>query len=180
MVSSRLTPRDVRGIQLDVFCRILLVCFVHECPFLDKQFEWNHNASICIPFKRSILVRVRFGTNRKTGYRTSDLEFVDPANEMLDDEAYLPSLKSKSMIPAGQTTVEPEVHGTKEPMRLMRPLYTAGTNPRPKRFYRSFWRGISKRAAQLSASVENQPTAGAETDADIAEFRESDAMSLDS
>ena len=69
----------------------------------------------------------------------------------LMDFAYdgqVPSVPSLVLVSADgitQETDEPmQATATEEPTRRLRPL--SGPAPEPKRFFRSFWRGLSKRA----------------------------------
>jgi hypothetical protein len=40
-----------------------------------------------------------------------------------------------------------------EPVRTIRPAYPTGPNPKPKRFYRTVWRGITKRLWQQNCKM---------------------------
>jgi hypothetical protein len=40
-----------------------------------------------------------------------------------------------------------------EPVRKIRPAYTTGPTPKPKRFYRTVWRGITKRLWQKNCKM---------------------------
>jgi hypothetical protein len=41
---------------------------------------------------------------------------------------------------------QPELFNSFEPQRLAHPRDSTSLDPRPRRFYRTFWRGITKRA----------------------------------
>ena len=89
------------------------------------------------------------GTHYSSGRSNADscqvANLMDVASNGQD---YGPSAQTLAIVsPDGptQTTEEPmPTTATKEPTRRLRPL--SGPAPQPKRFFRSFWRGLSKRA----------------------------------
>ena len=84
----------------------------------------------------------------------------DYTSDVMETKAHVTAMKSANSISIDsdmleESMIEESVHAAtnsnmQEPIRLMRP----GENHKPKRFYRTFWRGLSKRAV-LNAKAQS-------------------------
>ena len=112
------------------------------CSQRDEQKEFPALDIECTEFSTSenALLSSSGGSNADSDQVANTMDFA--YNGQVPP---VPSLVLVSADGITQATDEPmQATATEEPTRRLRPL--SGPAPQPKRFFRSFWRGLSKRA----------------------------------